>query len=315
MHKPVEPAQFCDDVRSWPQIKVIGVPQNDLGLYLLHLIRRHRLYGPDRSYRHECGCIDNAVSRSELAAASRRAEIVLQLGECALEAGRPDSARAYAFWVERGFTDGRGEGILLEARAWELRGPPDSALDAYERFLDAYGDSPSQAAVRFRRGMILERIDRWEQARSEFRALAAEQPSHPLAFAALLRIVNHHAVRGERDLARFEGRHGIETLERLIATHGDPGVVFAARRTRAEVLLLIEDYAAASQAFAELWSRYPETPAGMAAGVRAAQVAEQRLGDRRRALDLYRDLATHATDLAVQREARAAAARLERAGG
>lgn len=294
--------------------------------YVAELDRQHgRPPAPDlwlhlAQARAAGGAVDAAMAALrcallEPAAASRRAEIVLQLGECALEAGRPDSARAYAFWVERGFTDGRGEGILLEARAWELRGPPDSALDAYERFLDAYGDSPSQAAVRFRRGMILERIDRWEQARSEFRALAAEQPSHPLAFAALLRIVNHHAVRGERDLARFEGRHGIETLERLIATHGDPGVVFAARRTRAEVLLLIEDYAAASQAFAELWSRYPETPAGMAAGVRAAQVAEQRLGDRRRALDLYRDLATHATDLAVQREARAAAARLERAGG
>ncbi len=268
------------------------------------------------------GDLDGALdalrqAMAEPAAGSIVPRLVLRLGERCLEGGRPDSALAYAAWAEHGFGGlARPDALLLTARAWDVKGPPDSALAAYQRFLDAYGQIPDPSArARFRRGLILEGLGRWEQARTEYRALAAAQPTHELGFAALTRIVVHHASRGERDLALAEGRRALETLDRIIAGQRDETVLFLARRTRADLMLAIGDDQGALGALADLWQRYPTTTVGLDAGLRAAALAAARPGGQAQARELYEQLSTRATDPQVQRQARAALERLRRGGG
>jgi len=253
----------------------------------------------------------------EPATEARAPELVLALGERSLAANRPDSARAYAAWAERLESPAeRAPAMLLAARAWEASGPPDSALAAYaqvvERFPDAFD---AGAAARFQRGLILERGGSWERARSEYRSLAATRPAHPLAFAALLRVVRHHAAAGERELARIEGARALETVERLIASQRDREVQLEARRARADLLLAIGRERPAFDALRDLWTRYPATRPGTAAGLEAARLAETRLGDLGGARALYRQLEERAGSTEDREQARAALERLAKDEG
>jgi len=246
--------------------------------------------------------------------ASRRIApwIVLDLARRSLEAGRPDSALVYTSWAERGF-DGivRPGAILLSAQVWEARGTTDSALVAYQRFLDSYSEAPhASAEALFRRGVLFEQEGHWEQARTEYRSLAAAQPTDSLGLEALTRIVRHHAGRGEADLAKLEGKRALEILAQLMATQRDETVQFNVRRTRADVLLAMGDVAAACDALEDLWRRYPLTALGIGSALRGADLAENQLKDRNRAIMLYRQVAERTRDADARRRAKAALTRL-----
>ncbi|MBI1796588.1 MAG: tetratricopeptide repeat protein [Candidatus Eisenbacteria bacterium] len=241
-----------------------------------------------------------------------RADLVLRMADCGVSGGLPDSALAYARWAESAFDRRtRAAAMVLEARAFETLDRPDSALAAWARLLD---DFPAVVGVssnaRFRRGRLYEDLGRWEQARGEYRTLIASDPTHPLAFTGLQRIVAWHVRHGEQALARIEGQRGIESLDQLIATHRDEDVQHRARTARAEVLMTMEDWPAACLSLGDLWNRYGDGGAGL----RAAEVAESRLHDTERARRLYRDIADRADD-AERRSARDALARLEGAHG
>jgi tetratricopeptide (TPR) repeat protein len=254
---------------------------------------------------------------SEPVSGADAAEMVLTLAEYCVEGGRPDSAFAYTDWAERAFGDPiRAQSMVLAARAWERRGSPDSAVAAWGRFLDAYPGAVSAGSVaRFQRGRLLEQLGRWEQARSEYRTLMVLNPTHELAFDALRRMVGWHASHGEKELARIEGRRGLEALDRLIVTHRDERVLQLARLTRADLLVAIEDWVPACGALAEVWDRYGDSPLGARAGLLAADLAERRLHDTARAAQLYRDLAERARGDAERLQARDALGRLARGRG
>ena len=239
--------------------------------------------------------------------------ILLSMGQISLAAGRPDSALAYA---RRGFDVAamptRGELGLFAGRVWEQRGRADSALAHYawlSKALPTTSDAGLEAQLRHAR--LLEETGQWELARGELRALAASAPAHPAAIAALETIVGHHLKRGENDIAEVESRSALEQLDRLIATYRDEDVLFRARVSRAGMLLAVGRYDAALPALSEVWERYPRTPQGTQAGVVAAQLAESKLNDRARALQLYRDLAARSPEPQVQAAARAQVRRLE----
>jgi hypothetical protein len=80
--------------------------------------------------------------------------------------------------------------------------------------------------------------------------------------------------------------------------------------TRAEILSVTGDLRSACAAFQDVWNRAPLTPAGAAAGLRAAALAESSLANRGLALELYRDLAARSAEPGVRGRARAALARL-----
>ncbi len=237
-------------------------------------------------------------------------QTVLLLAQRALDLGQADTSRAYARWARDGFgRRARAAGLRLEALAWEASGPPDSALAVWATVIDDYGDAPDLAAeARSRRATLLERLGRWEQARSEYRALSAAEPTHALALAGLLRIVAHHHERGEDALARIEGAQAIEMLDRIIATQHDQDVSFGARQTRAEVLEQLGD-AGAEQALTEVWRSDPGRPGAATAGLAAARRALARPGGRAAAESLFRDVAERSV---VGSARRAAEAELDR---
>jgi len=241
------------------------------------------------------------------------ARILLSMGEISLAAGRADSALVFA---RRGFDiaspSARGVIGLFEGRVWEQRGQADSAIAHYQRLAAVLPPASTPALeARLRHALLLEETGHWEQARSELRALAATAPSHPVAIAALEGIVGHHLRRGEIEFAAVESRSALEHLDRLIATYRDEDVLLRARVSRAGLLLAVGRFEAALPALVEVWERYSGTPQGIQAGVLAAQVAEGRLNDRPRALQLYRDLAVRSPDPQVQAAARAQIRRLE----
>lgn len=245
---------------------------------------------------------------------ARRAPVLLDLADRSLGAGRPDSALAYAAWAEHDFTgESQGRAIMLSALAWEGVGRPDSALGAYQRFLDGFPHSAdSTALARYRRGGLLERIGRWEEARSEYRVLAATYPSHEFGFAALVHIARHHAERGERKLADIEGRRALDTVEQVIATYRDDGVQVLARRARGELLLILEAPETGFGVLAQVWKSFPGSPRAAEAGLRAAQIAESTLRDSKRAAELYRELAAQSVNREIQLQARAGFERVRR---
>ena len=251
-----------------------------------------------------------AAMRSALARAGsneRAALVAEEVARVSLARGEADTAIAYAGWSARGFGGaGQLEGMRLEARAWEAAGRPDSALAAWTRLLEAYPKAQDAVAEsRFHRGALFESLGRWEQARSELRALVASQPSHPLALAALERVVDHHVRAGELELAKLEGRRAVEVLDYLIATQHDPDVQRGARRTRARILVEVEDWTGACDALADLWLRWPGTPAGDSSAWEAAGIAAGRLHDRPRAESLLAALAAGGSDSTLRAAARA----------
>lgn len=242
--------------------------------------------------------------------------ILLGMGEAALAGGAPDTAMAYARWAEARRGRLGPEAMMLEARIWEQGGQADSAAAAYGRLSESFPNAFEVASLaRFRRGELLERLGRWEFARSEYRALAAYNPSHEVTFESYQRIVAHHLDRHETELAEMEGENGVEALERVIATYHDAGVVRRARQARARLLIMLGHYAKACDALADLWEGYAGTPEGTSAALEAARVAEQELGDRARARRLYEEIAARGTPAEQQQAARAALARMANDGG
>ncbi|TMQ72668.1 MAG: tetratricopeptide repeat protein [Candidatus Eisenbacteria bacterium] len=245
-----------------------------------------------------------------------RPAMVVRLAETCVEGGLPDSALVYAAWAERGFEPVRPRALVLAARAWELKGPPDSAIVAWGRYLDAYPTAVDTSSLaRFQRGRLYEDLGRWPLARSEYRALIARDPTHALAFEAIRRIPAWHAAHGETAEARIEGRGALEDLDRLIGSHRDARVLQQARAARAQVLLAMGDWAAASTALGELWDHYGDTPVGADAAFQAAELNERQLHDVTKAVALYRELAEHAALDADRRRAQDQLARLGRGRG
>jgi tetratricopeptide (TPR) repeat protein len=266
------------------------------------------------------GEIDAALAalRGSLAEPERgrpRSDAILALASRSLAAGRPDSALPYARWAERELEgEDQLRAIMLTGEVWKAAGEVDSALAAYERFLGlAPSDTDSAALARFRRGDVLETAGRWERARSEFRALSAAQPTHPLGLESLVRVVRHHAEHGETELARIEATRAVDHLDRIIAMHFDEDVQLQARRTRAEVLRASGDLRSACLGLQDVWKRSPDSVVGAAAGLAAAGLAESSLADRKLALDLYRALSGGRAGADLKDRARAGVERLEHA--
>jgi tetratricopeptide (TPR) repeat protein len=249
---------------------------------------------------------------TEAPSEARAAEIRLAMAERWIEAGRRDSCFAVLAPLSNSPRPvDRVSAMLVRAHAWRAVGRVDSALVTYDAVIDQAGDLVDPAArARLERGGILERAGRWEEAQTEYRALSAAYPTHPLAFSAMVRIVEYHAALGQKELARIEGMNAIETLDRLILRQRDLEVQFEARRVRALLLLMIGPAVEACDAQTAFWRRYPSSPEGQEAGMIAASIADSALHDRARAVDLYREIAAAEVRTTVRERARSRLDRL-----
>ena len=251
-------------------------------------------------------------ARADSAAGPLAPRLVLTLARRALEGVSPDTALAYADWAARGFGGAaRPAALLIAAQAWRARGAPDSALRTYERIIEEETGGPEATVeARFARARLLEDLDRWDQARGEYHALASLAPTHALAFESMVRVVRHHLVRGERGLGLAELRYSLGALDALVASHQDDGMQVQAGQTRARLLFEAGDTRGGCGALSALLRRYPEAPLDAALLVDAAAAAETGLKDVDLALELFRAAAVRAADPGLRRRARAAAARL-----
>jgi tetratricopeptide (TPR) repeat protein len=240
-----------------------------------------------------------------------RPDVLIALVESARGDARPESVRTYADAVERGPDWAQGEWAMREvARAWEAAGIADSALAVYKRLADwARPGGDVEAEAHFGQGRMLERLGRWELARSEYRALAAADPSNAFALASLVRIVRYHREHGEPELADTEGRHALETMNQLIATQRDENVLARTRRARGELLEWLDRPRDAFQGYTELWERSPGLLAAADGAARAATLADSAFADTSRAGVLLRDLAERGPTIEIRRWARREIAR------
>lgn len=231
---------------------------------------------------------------------------VLALAEQSLALRAPDSVFAYARWAStldrnRGVA---GPALLLMAAAFEQQGRSDSALANYDALFSRWESlGPLEARTRYRRGVLLERLGRWELARGEFRTLAASSPTDPLAFQGLRRIVQHHIDRGEFDLARVEGDATLRNLRHLVVTNRDPVVQREARVVQSELLLSLGQVATAESSFVDLWRRFPGDSTTEDGALRAARIAEHLPDGTDRARELYRELRRDARNATVRHSA------------
>ncbi|HTO90229.1 MAG TPA: tetratricopeptide repeat protein [Candidatus Sulfotelmatobacter sp.] len=233
-----------------------------------------------------------------------RASRIIQLGERELEAGRADSARVYARWGAEFDGPPRLRALELLARSFERGGEPDSALDVYAGIVSEFPhNDEATAGARYQRALILERLDRWAQARSEFGALCAAQPTHPLALEAWTRVVEHYRKLGESELARIEADHGLAALDLLISTQHDDAVRLRCFEARASVQLADDRVRDAAETLRGLWAAAPVTVAGARLGAEAARRAGADLHDAALAGGLWQILAERSPDPDIRREA------------
>lgn len=232
----------------------------------------------------------------------------LAFAHAALAAGLPDTALAALEPLASSWRlETRLAALLERGRAFEAKGRIDSALARWDDVADDHPEAIEAAAeARYLRGTALEAAGRWEEARTEYRALAAAYPTHRLALRALRRIVEYHARRGQTDLARIEALRAIEALDRLILRQRDEDVQFEARHTRALLLDEIGPAGDACDALTAFWRRYPRSYDGQEAGLRAATLADSALHERDRAVDLLKEMDERPIRTAVRLRVRAA---------
>lgn len=245
---------------------------------------------------------------------AERARMVMSLARDHLDRGDADSTLVYTAWALASFgPEVHTQAVLLGARALVAMGLPDSALTTLNAFLDGTRlGSDDWVRGRYERARILERQGVWEQARSEYRTIAAGAPTHVLAIEALVNIVRHHVAKHEDELARMEGRHALEAIDQVLGVSRDDSVQVHARRARGEVQLALGDAQGAYATWMELWRRYPGSAVAAAAGMDAAGLAAGRLSDRDGARALYAGLADRAISPEIRERAQAA---LKRLGG
>jgi len=234
-------------------------------------------------------------------------DLRLALAREALAAGLPDTALAVVAPLAAAWRlEIRLEAMLLSGRAFAAMGQLDSALVRWDRVADDHPNSIEAAAeARYLRGTGLESANRWEEARTEFRALGASYPAHRLAIRAMGRIVEYHARRGQTELARIEGLRAITALDRLILRQRDLDVQFEARLERARLLERIGSATEAFDALLAFWRRYPRSYDGQEAGMRAAANADSALDDQALAADLYREMEARPVRTVVRDRVRA----------
>lgn len=116
------------------------------------------------------------------------------------------------------FSDPRDADTALEqARRLHGEGRPDDALAAIELALQA---SPSDARLRFLKGVILSEQGRGEQAIEVFRELTQDFPELPEPHNNLAAL---HAARGELDLARGALDDAVRALPSYALAHENLG--------------------------------------------------------------------------------------------
>jgi len=226
------------------------------------------------------------------------AELALADGDFARAVTLARRARLALPW-DRGL-----DAVVVEASAWERAGQRDSALTTYGRAVDEHW-APDRQLTRARaeRARLFEEGGRWEEARGELHALIAGDPLSDWALQSMRRLVVHPLQRHELELAQLELAWCIERLDRTLATVLDPGVLLATRRTKADLLLTVGSDHRAIEALEDLWQHHPDTPDGVWAAFKAAELAEQQLNDRTTAERLYREVATRAPAGGDRREA------------
>ncbi len=249
-----------------------------------------------------------AVGRAALAQSppGERAARVLVMAQGALDAGAPDSAVVYARWAARIGSSRRvvGSALFAAAQAWERLGRADSAITAYDAVLRRWVDPGALGApAHFERARLLERRGDWINARAEYLALSASQPTHPLAFRAVQRLVQHPFEQGEAELARVQGQQEIEKLGYLVATNFDPQVRRQAGLVRAELLLVTGQLASAESSFVALWRQFPGDSATEEAALRGARLGAHLPGGAARAREVLEQLSRRALDPVVRRAA------------
>jgi len=257
-----------------------------------------------------------AARKRALAAAPSEAErerLRLELARDALAAGLPDTSfAALAPLASSRNLETRLAALLQRGRVFAALGRVDSALACWDDVADDHPEAVNASAeARFLRGATLEAVGRWEEARTEYRALAAAYPTHRLAMRAMGRIVEYHARRGQTELARLEGLRAVDALDRLILRQRDEDVQFEARLMRARLLDDIGPPGDACDALTAFWRRYPRSYDGQESGLRAGGIADSLLHDRERAADLYREMEARPIRTAVRERVQA---RLEALG-
>ena len=77
-HELLHPAKLANGFHPGPQIKMVGIVQQDLHSELFEGVLRNAFYAPERPHRHENGCLDLSV-RGRKAASPGRARGRLNL--------------------------------------------------------------------------------------------------------------------------------------------------------------------------------------------------------------------------------------------
>lgn len=67
-HELMQAAKLFHDVQAWAHPQMKGVAQNNLGIDLVQIARRHAFHGAVGAHRHEDGCLNNTMCGGDFTA-------------------------------------------------------------------------------------------------------------------------------------------------------------------------------------------------------------------------------------------------------
>jgi tetratricopeptide (TPR) repeat protein len=194
-------------------------------------------------------------------------------------------------------------------------GNAQKAIDAFKKTRTDYpSDLESGAAAEFQIAQIYEEQDSWPQALEEYTATSADYPKTRYGLLAPLVIAQHYRREGDKDAAKL-------ALDRAVATYHE----FMAQNAQSPLAAVAQDYVAQARMMQENWpeaveelvrygDRYSESANAAIALLSASRICVERLGNRERAGDILRKIASRYPNTPVARQAESELQKLDQAG-
>jgi TolA-binding protein len=157
---------------------------------------------------------------------------------------------------------------------------------------------------------ILTRLDRWDDALSEYRALQSEYPRSAQAIGSPFEIADYYERAGVKDAFRATLERAVADGDRLRRDHAGSPLARMAEEASVRALVRLERWNEAVERILRFPASYPQDPRNPLSLIEAAAILADRMGDRQRAAAVLEDVAVRYPGSNLATEARARAQQL-----
>ena len=276
------------------------------------------------------GTSTSAVARLKLGSAfaseRRHADAIATLEEMSSEPSvTPDQAAEIVFTIGTMYEDGLGdhvrglrafERVLAEHGRSPMAGRAQlmigtvyremkdnaKAIDAFKRTLAEHpADFESASAAQFQLAQIYEEQNQWAQALQEFNATTANFPRTRYGLLAPLAVAQHYRASGDNEAASLALGRAVDTYHDFMEQNSQTALAAVAQDYIAQARMLQQNWPEAVEELVRYGDRYSQLGNAPLALLSASRICVEKLGNRDRAADILKKIASRYPDTPVSR--------------